>query len=373
MELPGDVLLLRTGRFCSNIIEKTLRMHGERNDMNVCFGENYWGCRETTVNRKPGREIRIESHFTLWSGKSWQIPAVYICEEGVVADFCGRVEPGEIAAFYERWRGREERLTEEEGARLEREHPFGRDFQIELWADGKKLPKGMGCGTSWCPADLRPWEEAKAAESDKAEELLLEAYDLDRMAGWSFWRQSFAWPKESLSHPESLVFTFVKEPVTVYGKHFRTDPKTAEKNVEFIHPATGKSHILTVFGQEPALLPLGKFPPGTDAERFPEHYAVLRYAVEPELSEEEELVISDCAQSDLPVGGEQAAARSVAVIGGASGPTSFFVAGKQPVCEEHPKTRCAYSSLHGTPVEAVEWKMVYRIRDGVKKMVRVEL
>ncbi|MDE6896959.1 MAG: hypothetical protein K2P43_12395, partial [Lachnospiraceae bacterium] len=87
--------------------------------MNVYFEENYWGCLRERDGEEPGREIRLDAGFT-WKGRPWQIPAVYVCRQGLVADFCGRIRPEEIQAFYEKWGTRHgETFSEKEQELLE--------------------------------------------------------------------------------------------------------------------------------------------------------------------------------------------------------------------------------------------------------------
>ena len=130
--------------------------------------------------------------------------------------------------------------------------------------------------------------------------------------------------------------------------------------------------MLTILGQEPECLQNREFPPELGIESWPTHFHVLHYQVEPELPDGE-LIISDCAQSDSPVRSEQPAASSVAVIGGADGPTSFFVLGKQPDSKAYPKRRTAYSALRYNLAETVEGKMVFRTDSGIRTEVRVDL
>ena len=319
-----------------------------------------------------GKEIRLDTVF-IWKGRQWQIPAVYVCEEGLVADFCGRVEPEEIRAFYEKWGSREgERLSMEEEERLQQETPFDNHFRVEAQVNGGKTPVRMGCGTSWCPPKLRPGDEAVSAESDKAEELLVNEYGLDPGVGWVFWRNSFAWKEHVPESLRSLSFTFTEDPVSVPGAHFWTRQGEAGKTVTFVHPTTGRTHVLTILGQEPESLQNREFPRELGIEGWPIHFHVLHYQVEPELPDGE-LMISDCVQSDSIIRTEQPVASSVAVIGGADGPTSFFVMGKQPDSKAYPKKRMAYSALHYTPAEAVEWKMVFRVESSIRAEVEVEL
>lgn len=337
--------------------------------MDVYFEENYWGCLQGRAGIRPGKELRLDAGFT-WKGRQWRIPAVYVFEEGLVADFCGRVEPEEIRTFYERWSSRiEERLSEEEEERLCAETPFDNHFRVEAKANGEKMQTQMGCGISWCPPDLRPRDEAVSAKGDQVEESLMKAYGLEPEVGWVFWRNSFAWQENAPDSLRSLVFTFIDNPVNISGTHFRVGDEETEKNVEFIHPTTGKAYVLTVLRQESECLPDQEFPSKSGIKKWPTYFHVLHYQVKPELPAGE-LMIFDCAQSDTPERTEQPASGSVTVIGGAD---SCFVAGKLENSDTHPKSRMAYSALHYEPTETVEWKMVFQIDSGIREEVLTNL
>lgn len=53
--------------------------------------------------RRPGRELPIHQTFS-WGGTEWRIPAVYVCAQGLVADFVRRVPAGSIQTFTGRWK-----------------------------------------------------------------------------------------------------------------------------------------------------------------------------------------------------------------------------------------------------------------------------
>lgn len=341
-------------------------------NMNVYFDESYWGCLRESAGKRPGREIRLGTGFT-WKGRRWQIPAVYVCEEGLVADFCGRIEPEEIRAFYEKWSaGEEEAQSGEEREISGRDNPFCHAFRAEAYANEERMQTQMGCGAGWCPPALRPEEEAVSCEADQAEELLIRTYGLDPESGWSFWRSSFAWRENAPKSLRTLEFTLTEDPLLIPGPHFRAEQGAAGQKVEFVHPATNRTCVLTVLGQEAQSLDAGELFQKLEIESFPAHFQALHYQTEPELPDGE-LTVSDCVQSDQPVHREQTAAGSVAVIGGADGPTSFFVAGKLPDTGTHPKRRTAYSALHYEPEKTVEWKLTFQLRQDTKKEIRVEL
>lgn len=342
---------------------------GKERNMNVYFDENYWGCLEDKAHGTPGREFRCLVSFQ-WEGRECRIPAVYLFEQGLTADLCCRIERQELLDFYKKW---EERESEEEELLLQQKNPFYMDIWMEIEADGVPLQRQTGCGCSYQPLDLMPPETAQNAEADAAEEMLMEAYGLDRTAGWTFWRQSFAWAEGKPGEQSALAVALCREPEDLPGPHFRTGTKKGEREIEFVHPATGKVHKLTVLEQEAGVLPVREFPPETGIRQFPEHFTILHYQVEPELPEGA-LLVSDCARPDSPVKeADGPAASSIAVIGGADGPTSIFLAGKVSAEEGGPSRRKAYSALHYEPAEEVEWRLTFRSEEDRKIRVNFHI
>lgn len=341
--------------------------------MNVYFEESYWECLTEKDQRGPMETFRPGTVF-LWEGKQWQVPAVYLFEEGLVVDLCKRIEPRELTEFYEKWGSRdEEKLTEEEQKLLCRESPFYQNFRLRAHADQRELPVRMGCGCAYCPPKLRPQDAAVSGDPDLAERQLMEAYGLEPEAGWTFWRNSFAWPDRRPESVRSVVLTLRKDPEDLPGPHFWTVPGETGKKVNFRHPVTGKAYTLTVLGQEPKILPLGELPGELEIDHMPDHFTVMRYRVEPELSREE-ILIGDCALSDQPVRtGEGPAASSVSIIGGADGPTSVFLAGKSRTSGSAPAVREVYSALHYKPADRVEWKLTFRVDEDRETNVHIQL
>lgn len=341
--------------------------------MNVYFEESYWECL-TEKGQKPSGEKFLPGTTFLWEGKQWQVPAVYLFEEGLVVDLCKRIEPRELTKFYEKWGRRdEEKLTEEEQKLLCRESPFYQNFRLRAHADQRELLVRMGCGCAYCPPRLRPQDAAVSGDPDLAERQLMEAYGLDPGAGWTFWRNSFAWPDRRPESVRSVVLTLRKDPEDIPGPHFFTVPGEAGQEVSFRHPVTGKAHTLTVLGQEPKILPFEALPGEHVFDFMPEHYTALQCRVEPELSRKE-LLIGDCALPDPPKDRSgSSAASSIAVIGGADGPTSIFLAGKTPGAGEAPAVQEVYSALHYEPAARVEWKLTFRVDENVETNVHIQL
>lgn len=343
----------------------------KRNRMNVYFDENFWGCERERTDQTPGKKIPVEKEF-VWDGRTWRIPAVYVCEEGLVVDFCIRIPAEEIEAFWKKWRPRIGKLSDEEQLCAEQENPLSLDVRTEVWIDGDRAEGWSGCGTSFIPPYLK--DESEAHSASFIEEQMMEAYECDCRDGWKFERLSVSWPEGVQVPVHSLVFQLKKNPVSYPGPRFRTEPEEEKKQVKFIHPATGTEHILTVQSLEQIVLPEQDFSEIKSmrmrVRKTPTHLLTMFYTVEPGLPLYE-LQIFDCAESDPPVLEKETGAAGVSVIGGADGPTAIFFAGK--TATGHKGWSSASSSLHYKPVSAVEWRMEFRVESSEKTEVKITL
>lgn len=390
--------------------------------MKVYFEENYWG---KGRGKKPGRKVAVEKEFA-WDGRKWRIPALYLCEEGVVMDVCVGIPREEIKEFMEKWdlerRSHAETFTQEEIEQLEQESPFCMRFRMRAEADGVELGSEGWCGTAWNP--LTSGEEAVT----EIEETLMEVYGCSRDSGWYFCRAHFRFPGadgetrerqtvetrerltpgvgeemscepallrmgEERENLRTLTVFFEKETEKYPGPHFRTKAGERGSRVAFSHPISGRQYVLTVESCEQKNnsqdWPKEEWAGNIRIRKSPSQCLELCYTVEPEI-DGEELWIADLAESDPPEferKGGAAAKRGVAVLGGADtksdtatesdaeahgGVEPSIIGGADgPVAifvagklgEERPGGQVVYSSLHYEPVAEAEWRMVFRVRE----------
>ena len=301
-----------------------------------------------------GVEIAI-GKMLYWDTEKWHIPAVYICDEGLVIDFFMEADPADVKVFIEKWDLYNEdcnHYTEEQREQMRREHPLKVDFFGKVTCNGHELKQKHGCGLTWLstsclPPDCIPEPEAK---------WVLEHYGLDVDKAWSIRR--FAYSFEDLCQPEkrgleSLSIRMVRNPEKFTGQHFFT-PAVGE-SVSLTHPLTGQVYMLTVHEVEQQELPEHLF--RNPNMEYPTHLIAMRYSLEPDIHDRG-FVIQDCAESDRPQQKERDpnvafSATSVGIIGGADGPTGIVLghntATHHAVC----------SALHFEPVEEVEWRAVF--------------
>lgn len=143
----------------------------------VSYDGSFWHAGEDT-----GREVPVRKEF-LWGRKKWVIPALYLCQEGLVIDFCMEAEPAELKTFIEKWdlaRTACDLRSREQELKLHLEHPLDVSFSSHISLNGKDRKSEHSCAVSWLPEacfpgsrfpdKMTPDPEAKAA---------LEYYGLD--------------------------------------------------------------------------------------------------------------------------------------------------------------------------------------------------
>lgn len=353
--------------------------------MDVIFGENFWGSRRKSGKRSQfGKKLNVEKHFS-YAGRECWVPAVYLCPEGLVADLCVKIPLEEVERFFRVW-NRERRLsdlTDEDIERMEQENPFHLDIHLRGTADGEPLRNDGSCSVGWHPLRFQEEEEIAAVG---VEEDLLSEYGCDRDCGWKFIRTSLAFPESFQKELTTLSLTLEQDRAICQGPHFVTRLGEVGKRVEFVHPVTGQSHVLTVHELEQDRLSeemlSSLHQSRIQVEEFPTHYLAMGYTVEPKL-QPGEFFLQDCAKSDEPVRKKNCGATAVpviagadhdaSVIGGADGPTAIFIAGKTERKPDGPRLTGVCSSLHYEPVCEAEWRMIFSVEDRKPYTIEIEL
>lgn len=321
-----------------------------RKEWKVYFNGNFRGHEK---GERCSREIPVGKTF-FWGKEKWLVPSVYTSPAGLVVDFCVEVAPERIQAFMEKWdlqNGEAPMCEEEEWRQMEAENPLEIPAFPQVILNGRELPEAHGCSVVWnpCIPEEMSGQEARAFSMEEAEEFL-EHYGCDPLKGWVFKRYAFGWATKRKPVFRDVRIKLEREPDCFAGKHF-----TAEKpgqEIVFFHPVTGVEHTLTVkkLTQER----LDKMP-FDDSVEWPEHYVKMEYTLSPDLPDME-FTVQDCGRGDSPRTVRKKAA-AVEIIGGAHGPTSIFLAGKN-IEDNH----AAFSAVHFEPVDMVEWRMTFHIK-----------
>lgn len=330
----------------------------------VFFDGNFWGHKGKD---HAGIEIAIGKQFE-WAGRQWLIPAIYSCSKGLVVDFCLRAEAEEIRAFMRKWNLSQEsdsceHFTREQQMEMEMDNPLCLNFNPQLELNGRKLRTSHGCAVSYNPC--LPDGMVNELEAKWA----VNHYGLDSAYGWVICRDAFPWGSKRRPEIKTLSLAMEQQPVSIPGPCFQVG--APGDTVAFIHPASGKEYTLTVQEIEQQTIPQRSF--GSDRWEYPTHYCAMSYTISPEFPDGK-LTIKDCAESDQPKEKPQSSlsprtvssVAAIGVIGGADGPTAIiFGTGKQG------KLSAACSSLHFSPVNDVEWCMVFHEKQFGNMTIRL--
>ena len=303
-----------------------------------------------------GIELPIGKTFC-WGEEKWYIPSVYVCDKGLVIDYCKQVDPVEVKAFIDKWdllNEENHRYTQEQREQIEREHPLHTSFRGHITFNGQKLKNDHVCGLPWIPASCLSDSIVQETEAIR----IMEHYGLDDRLAWAMHRTCYRWGEVKNFDVQSLSVRMERNRENIAGQHFKT-PAVGE-SVSLTHPLSGKIYTLTVHEVERQELPDRAFR-DTDME-YPSHYLAMSYSLEPDISGRG-FMIQDCAEGERPRQKKRDTnefapvafcnAAVIGVIGGADGPTAVIMG------QSEPKLHAACSSLHFEPVaDEVEWRLI---------------
>lgn len=279
--------------------------------MNTSFGDY---CERNSA----GTELNVNREFK-WQGESWNVPAVYLCENGIVVDSYLQVPPAKIDQYLQKW-GQVDvaQLSIEDEMRRQLDDPLKMDAVGKLIVNGKEAPRRPLHTLVWNPRTENTWQARRA----------LEHYGLSRENGYLLRREIFL--RKSNNPPiRTMDLLLCAEPVSVPGQRFLA-PKNGESMV-FTHPVTGIEHTLTVIAQtREALNP-------NFLSNDPCCYTRLSYTVDPAINRDL-ISIVDCDPGDA-----------------AAGSSATRLSGKIPGAGH-----CALSSLRYTPAEQITWRMIFK-------------
>ena len=304
-----------------------------------------------------GIEIPIQKSFC-WGEEKWYIPAVYICDKGLVIDYCKQADPVQVKAFIDKWDLLNEgnnHYTKEQQEQIEREHPLHTSFKGRVTLNGYKLQSDHSCGLPWIPESCLADGLRRETEAIQ----IMEHYGLDVSLAWYMQRSSYRWGEVNGLDIQSLTVRMERQRENIAGQHFQTP--TVGESISLTHPMTGKIYTLTVHEVEQQELPERAFhDPNME---YPSHYLAMSYSLEPDISGRG-FMIQDCTEGDRPRQKKRdpdefapvafCNAAVIGVIGGADGPTSVIMG------QSAPKLHAACSSLLFEPiVDDVEWRVVF--------------
>lgn len=303
---------------------------------------------------KAGHEISVRKEFQ-FADRSWLIPAVYSCSQGLVVDFCMRVDAKVYEHFFNKWTeklsGRDDdQISRREQMQAELENPLCLDFNPEITVNGQKLQQKHGSTICYIPSGASNHLEAKQ---------IMNHYHLDCAFAWLFKRISFSWAARRRTEIKTVELTMVQEPSMIPGEVFEV--KGSGDQVTIKMPES--QFTLTVQDYEPQILDTAFI--SQDNMDYPTHYTRMRYTLSPK-PRAGCLQINDLTECDQPRRKQTAAAEeqssccaaSVGIIGGVDGSTTILVSASQ---EKHEFVAC--SSPHFEPAERIQWYPVLQVTE----------
>ena len=275
----------------------------------------------------------------------------------MVVDFCIEIQPEKEKAFIDKWYPvieNDANIINELREQIEQENPMDVAFRPYLYVNGKETIASHGTSISWITENCLPDGSIREIESKE----VIKHYGLDESQGWVFYRWSCPWSTKRKPEIKSISVKLERELVTIQGIHFK-NPSVGDV-ISFVHPIHGTEHKLTVLGYEKQEFPRQGFQ--HEEYEFPTLHTAMTYTLEPELPGRN-FQVRDCIQNEQPKRKphnqfEPQAnydACAIAIIGGADGPTAFFVSAGQNL-----KQHCALSALRFEYADDIEWKIVFR-------------
>ena len=314
------------------------------------------GFRIKNAKGKSGEEIVINKSFS-WGDEIWHIPAVYSCSKGVVIDFCIEIPPEKEKAYLDKWYpflAKDENISKELREQIEQENPMEIGFRPYLFVNGKEIIAKHGTSILWIPESCLPDGVIREIESKE----IIRHYGLDETRAWLFYRWSCPWATKRKPEIKAIKLKLERHPTVIQGIHFK-NPSVGDV-ITFVHPIYSTEHKLSVLSYEKQEFPRQGFQ--HEEYEFPTLHTAMTYTLEPELPGRK-FQVRDCADNEQPKRKPrnqfepQASydACSIAIIGGADGPTAVFVSDGQK-----PEQHRALSALHFEYTDDIEWKLVFR-------------
>lgn len=297
--------------------------------------------------RRPGQEIALNAAFS-WGGWVWQIPAVYVCAQGLVIDLCRRIEPHVLQAFIEKWnlQDGDRPLTPDEEALCEAENPLVFDMQAALTLGGKTLRPTHGWGLCHNPCASESPEPAVRAA--------LTHYRLDERFGWAFTRLAFPWAGgRRPARLDEMSLTLTPDLISLPEPSFSLS--APGESLRFDDP-DGLSHTLTLRELSEQTLEISKAP--LSNYELPTHFVRMTYTIDPELPDEA-FRLTDAEPGDAPIlraPSDESEAATIGIIGGSDGPTTLFLS--TPALQK-PYLHAACSALRFEKRAAVRWRISF--------------
>lgn len=315
---------------------------------------------------KPGIKQKVDWRFN-YLEREYIIPYIYRFSKGIVLDIVTPLGEEEIQTFIKKYEHlNEEELSISQEEQIEMDRPYKYIEPRQVWINGECTTRGW----SSTSAVLLPFQD-----EDESMLRIKEAYR-DVLKSYEFFscqRICIPYPNNIRGYKrirhfkrgdqiKSLKFTTHKQYRTYpIDESFTLTKLKPEIDISFTHPITGEIHKIEFKWEEQIEIPFPK------AEIRKVYGEMASYRITPLLGEEEYLEFDQSMQFKQRKISTQKyvpeSTGSIGIIGGASGPTSVFIAkgkdaNKIRYCysklSEHPENHTFY--LKGIRVLAVREK-----------------
>jgi len=308
-----------------------------------------------------GTEIKVGKFFS-WEDETWNLPSVYLCNEGLVADYCIAINMERLHAFLEKWNFQDEDsdgFSQRELEMISQEQPMDIRFQSEMACNQKPLESHGGCSICYIPASLQGDEPVE----DPTVVQVMKHYGLDPANAWVIWRCSYGFENEEMeSIIKTLDITFKRNMDQVYGESLGDLNEGDKKTI--VHPLTGEIYELTVEKATKETLEHSII--AQPNMEFPTHFQALAYSFSPEL-EDCTFTLQDFQEGDsarmIKQSDDGPVASSMAIIGGSHNVTSINGGKVKTVC----------SSMHFDEEFRTEWVPVFRVKNRDDIFVNISM
>lgn len=282
----------------------------EKKEWSVTFDGGFW-----SDNGRPGREIPLGKSFS-WGGEKWHVPAVHLCDEGLVIDLVAETEK-EL------------------------------HFTPELAVNRVCLRTRHGTSLFHSP---------DAPDGDAV--FVLEHYSLPTDRAMSIHRWSMSSKTELPDELTGLALCLSRSPERLPCGEFTTPAPF--QTVTLTHPLTGAGFELTVIETEQKSFEQSDF--HSPEYEYPTCFTAMSYTLTPE-PEGTDFYLADADPGDPPRENRarqnsfqpeaSGFAAAIGIIGGADGPTAICIgAGSKNL-------RTACSSLCFEHRDEVHWKAYF--------------
>lgn len=344
----------------------------------VLFEENFWGshCEDAGGGSVPAQEDvtpencvcagEVPEHtqekrineLVCWDDETWKLLSFYTCSKGLVLDYCKKIDPKELRAFTERFQaaGLDGALFDEElFERIQLDNPTAANVEVALLRGDVSLSSRGSSSLTYVP------ETVEHQESDPVAFRCMAHYGLDTRYGWVFTRAQYLWDEGHAGDLSGLTALFDERAIAVPGEHFHLTGEA--QRIPLVHPVSRQQFDLCI--EQVEAQELGeetlKLLEENEEMIYPTHFESVSYYTSPEIPGESYFLKAKL-QGDSPMRRDtkEHAAASVAIIGGSSGPTSIFLAGKPGEGTINRRSIC--SPLFFKPTAVRDWRISYLVK-----------